>query len=440
MKKVSVEDCLESVLGLRKSDFPNSLENIQPFPPDCHTNCAPCDGDDPYTSVDEIKRADSAFENRYSPGIVSIDALGYVQVASLPMLPLRTSFLEQLNNNSNTIRRSFFNVQRELPTIMAQVRFNSFTEKLNVDPAFDGKAASTTHIAPKPRGNYVASTPEEEMSNSSFHKKDDTNGCENGIDDDSPRLCTLAEQGVVPLSPGLETNVFFPVEKSINRMKHLGNSLNNTSSLPQTKEDMQPLCGSALPSTARKLKEIGDGECKLDKHIVDDIELTRALSAIKVSNGKKEAECLVENLQTPLQQLSDGSNWNHSIEASCSALKPKKFRRLCKAKETSKRLSQVLQPPERLNRCPGREKLTKRAGKQKPSFAAALLVDEEAEVSSSEDVSTDEDDADDEQGSLQDFIDDEVERTLGTSEATDESIDMMPVYRFLLGYQFVFVA
>ncbi|KAI5053894.1 hypothetical protein GOP47_0014950 [Adiantum capillus-veneris] len=433
------EDCLRVSIGHCKSHFPNSVgKHVQPLPPDCHTNCGLSTGDDFHAHVEKFRQFGSASEGsyRYSQGIVSVDALGFVQVASPPMLPLRTSLLKQLDTGINTMLHSFLSIQRELPMTNVQRRLNSATEKQNVDPGFEDTPASKTPFATKPRDcYYVASTPEEEMSSSSLHEKDDKDGCEDGVDDDSPRLCTLAEQGVVPLSPGLESNFSLPVEESTDRIKHSGNALNDMSSTPQIKENPQPLCGLTLLSTADKFKKIGDSEFKPDNQIIDDTQLTRALSAIKVCDGRREAKKLSENLETPVLQQSDGSNWNHSLEASSSAQKPRRFRRLCKAKETSKRLSRELQPLELLNRCPGKEKLCasdhmkKRAGKQKLCFAAALLVDEEAEVSSGEDVSTDEDDEDDEQGSLQDFIDDQVEPTVGASEGTDEPIDMMAVYR-----------
>ncbi|KAH7281773.1 hypothetical protein KP509_36G062700 [Ceratopteris richardii] len=364
--------------------------------------------------------------------LISVDGSGYVHVCSPPMLPLNSSFLRQVDRQLDKTFPKFLGMPANQSNSKVLNELGNLTTDQVIDHNFRVKCtneASCDLQSPFTKGPYfVASTPEEKMSRGD-HDRETGKDCELLCNDDSPRLCTLAAQGVVPSSPDL-SGLGKQADEWEGGSRHIRNTLMVSCEEYLSRSGKE---SSLVAAVADGTKGVGGYNSMLSVQTIDDIDLAQMISSIKVSNENNETEKVSTSLQTPVQDSSNSSFWRHTTEMSCSLQKPQKFRRLRKAKEAREEAPREIQRSDhqvrgssekqyatgRMMRCPRKQKL---------SFAAALLVDQEAEVSSDEDVSADEDESE-EQGSLQDFIDDESDPAIGTSEGTNEPIDMMAVYR-----------
>eukprot|EP01018_Ginkgo_biloba_P026786 Gb_37518 [translate_table: standard] len=168
---------------------------------------------------------------------------------------------------------------------------------------------------------------------------------------------------------------------------------------------------------------------------------------------KLNFECLsiskpiaAKETSTPLfdhASKSCSEDWQlSSAEVVKSIQKPRRFKRLCKFKDTGEGQSSATQTEiprknkTKPNTTDGRmcRKPRDLKGKQHLKTFAQPFIDEEAEVSSDEGVSADEDDANEDAGDgweseSDSFIDDRVEPTAAPTQSEGGHVDMMAIYR-----------
>jgi hypothetical protein len=277
--------------------------------------------------------------------IVSVGPGGYVQIASPPKLPLE-GILKCYRKCNNCLDTAILT-----PSIEA----NNITGITETDtgnrPRYRMSPEKKENFLPVSPGCVVASTPEEKILTRT-HKTFQHVNFED-VNYYSPRLCSLADQGIVPSSPGLDVpSISSPVVEATCFM--LNDAVLNT------------VRCSVVPE-----KESQDRN--------SDTDISKRLSAVNIIDADEDisAEVLVHDpnglkptiLQTPTihQSVDESSSWMKPLDASSTVQKAKKFRRLRKLKDGNKK------SPHRSGQ-PG-----KRSGKQRLKFEAAKLIDEEAE-------------------------------------------------------------
>ena len=295
--------------------------------------------------------------------IVSVGAGGYVQIASPPSLPLE-GVLKCYNRND-------CQACNECPgpaTLMScnELNFNGIFETGIIDqPRPNMSQQKAENFIPVSPGCVVASTPEEKIPMRGYRTTPETNF--EDMNYYSPRLCSLADQGIVPLSPGLElAPISSPIVKDACFMRH--------------DKNMQSVIKPIV-----KIDGSSDIFLKRLQDRNDNMDMNRRMSAINITSADGDISSKVLGdepsglkstiLQTPTVHLAidngslnlESSSWMKPLDASSSGQKPKKFRRLRKAKDGEKKFPHRSEQP------------CQRLGKQRLKFEAAILIDEEAE-------------------------------------------------------------
>lgn len=279
--------------------------------------------------------------------------------------------------------------------------------------------------------------------------------------DFSPYLMTLAENGIVPESPipviskddhvtikslqqsvsdlanettkKCNTSAFGIVtsswEEAVTYLHEKGTTdraVSNGKEACETPEENKFAAPADVSPEALK-SGLNSGNMKikgLEKNFLHD-------SAQKLSFecSVSKSAALKEHCATPVNGMSNSNeDWHLSSADAKSIQKPRRFKRLCKYKDCGK--AQISASYSEIS--PKRnKKLDKTNAKRHSKISVHPFIDEEAEVSSDERVSTDEDDeneSNEEPSQSDSFIDDEVELTAASTQQGGQ-LDMMAVYR-----------
>ncbi|KAK9758175.1 hypothetical protein RND81_01G212700 [Saponaria officinalis] len=260
----------------------------------------------------------------------------------------------------------------------------------------------------------------------------------------SPRLTSYIESGFVPESPLAEDISFNPkeaddedsnsdaVRKKISFL-HQSPVRCCVNSFASAKEDA--IVAAAATPTGPQTRDITPSLAVDNKHTHLDGE------AKHPSNTGGNAECLsMNNLRTPLRNLTNSScseDWRMSSGEKKGTQKSFKLKRLRKIGELDKKKQQ--HNVKKTRSCPSANlastnaplMVTKHSRVKRLFEDARDFIDVEAEVSSEDVVPDSEDEATYENSDAYEdsFIDDQVDATIGSTQAVDSKPDMMAIYR-----------
>lgn len=290
-----------------------------------------------------------------------------------------------------------------------------------------------------------------------------------GCVDLSPHMTNLAVRDIVPESPIAKTN---SLQHPISNL-----DLNKTGSYCKS-----PACGIITSSwdehvTYLRKKGVNDYAgytnteiCKTPRENRIVISADVSPTMVKSNNFKMKSltaqnwlpdnaeqlnfECLsiskpsaVKEKSTPLVTQMNNScseDWHLSTaETEKSIQRQCKFKRLCKRKDASQAEVSASPSPCQIpytrtkNHGTSNDSIRKKSRLEKEKrhskISARLFIDEEAEVSSADDLSTDDNDECDNnsegESESDSFIDDRVEPTAGSTQSEGDPVDIMAVYR-----------